>query len=305
MQRLISNILVEIKPKLRTPFMLIDRKGDKIFGDDVKGNVKKAKVRLCGAEYMLLAELTPRQMNDFCLLLEEYINGRFNDMLKAFVQGKETTLEEFPFPCGLLLLKSELLEKIEPFINSLFNEVFILNLKEILLVILPVGDLQELKETSIALYQTINEEISSKVTISIGGIARSQNELAKIFSDAQKALKFSPMIKSHVLYYPEMTMEKLFSSIPAKKRQEFAHEIGEKLKKLDTETFDTIRVVLECNLNMSEAARRLYIHRNTLMYRLEKIASITGLDLRNFKDAIILEIYFLLLGLVDSDTVYI
>jgi carbohydrate diacid regulator len=48
---------------------------------------------------------------------------------------------------------------------------------------------------------------------------------------------------------------------------------------------------------MAEAARRLYIHRNTLMYRLDKVFSLTGLDLRNFKDAVKMEIYFTLNGL--------
>jgi carbohydrate diacid regulator len=94
-----------------------------------------------------------------------------------------------------------------------------------------------------------------------------------------------------------MVLERLLLSLPEKNRQVFIDEMGINLKKLDEETLKTIQVVLECNLNMAEAARRLYIHRNTLMYRLDKVFSLTGLDLRNFKDAVKMEIYFTLNGL--------
>lgn len=66
------------------------------------------------------------------------------------------------------------------------------------------------------------------------------------------------------------------------------------MKKLDKDAILTIRTVLECNLNLAEASRKLYVHRNTLMYRLNKIYKQTGLDIRNFHDAVIMETILLL-----------
>ena len=59
---------------------------------------------------------------------------------------------------------------------------------------------------------------------------------------------------------------------------------------LDEDTLDTINRFFENNLNVSETARKLYVHRNTLVYRLEKVKKITGLDLREFEDAILFKV---------------
>ena len=62
------------------------------------------------------------------------------------------------------------------------------------------------------------------------------------------------------------------------------------IEALDEDTLDTINRFFENNLNVSETARKLYVHRNTLVYRLEKVKKITGLDLREFEDAILFKV---------------
>ncbi len=59
---------------------------------------------------------------------------------------------------------------------------------------------------------------------------------------------------------------------------------------LDSETIYTIQKFFENNLNVSETSRKLFVHRNTLVYRLDKIKKLTGLDLREFDDAIIFKV---------------
>ena len=71
--------------------------------------------------------------------------------------------------------------------------------------------------------------------------------------------------------------------------------LGEVFKKgaletLDRETLMTVQAFFENNLNVSETSRKLFVHRNTLVYRLEKIKKITGLDLREFEDAIVFKV---------------
>ena len=82
--------------------------------------------------------------------------------------------------------------------------------------------------------------------------------------------------------------------MPADVRQNYKSEMSIDFKDLDSDTINTIRVFLNCNLHIAETARRLYIHRNTLIYRLDKIYKLTGLDLRNFKDAIKMQIQLIL-----------
>ena len=69
---------------------------------------------------------------------------------------------------------------------------------------------------------------------------------------------------------------------------------------IDGDTLDTIQCFFDNNLNVSETSRRLYIHRNTLVYRLEKIKKFTGLDLREFDDAIVFKVALMVKKYLDS-----
>ncbi|TYP49784.1 PucR family transcriptional regulator [Thermosediminibacter litoriperuensis] len=294
MQKAITEILSEIKKQLKTPFAILDKNGRCVLEGELVKKPAKCPVKLCGSEYVLAANLAPEQLNDFTLLLEELVNRRFSEKLIAFLAGKGTVIEDLPKPCGLILVKSSESFKPEPFIENLFEEALFAKNGEAFIFIIPATDLDELKETSRALYQTLTEEVSSRILICIGGITSAPGELPALYRDAVKALKFAPFLKTGVLYYPEMALERLLASLPAESRREFITEIGRKIQDLDEEALKTIRTVLDCNLNLAAAARKLYIHRNTLMYRLDKISSQTGLDIRKFKDAVKMEIFLAL-----------
>ena len=72
---------------------------------------------------------------------------------------------------------------------------------------------------------------------------------------------------------------------------------------LDQETLFTIQKFFENNLNVSETSRKLFVHRNTLVYRLEKIKKLTGLDLREFDDAIVFKVALMVKKYLDSNPV--
>ncbi|ADL08538.1 PucR family transcriptional regulator [Thermosediminibacter oceani] len=294
MQKAIAEILLELKKRLKTPFAILDKKGRCVLQEKLVEKPARCTVKLCGSEYVLVAELAREQLVDFSLLLEELVNRRFSEKLMAFLDGKGDIIEDLPCPCGLILIKSSGSFEPEPFIESLFDEALLAKTGEAFIFIIPAADLDELKETSRALYQTLAEEVSSKTLICIGGIARVPQELPALYRDAVKALKFAPFIKTGVLYYPEMALERLLASLPDESRREFMMEMRRKIQFLDEEAIKTIRTVIDCNLNLAMAARKLYIHRNTLMYRLDKISSQTGLDIRKFKDAVKMEIFLAL-----------
>jgi transcriptional regulator with PAS, ATPase and Fis domain len=90
-----------------------------------------------------------------------------------------------------------------------------------------------------------------------------------------------------------LSVEELIDSIAEKRKDERVNDFNFALSKLDNEMIRTIEVFFKCGLNLSEAAKELYIHRNTLIYRLDKIQKITSYDIREFNNAMIFKIIFL------------
>lgn len=293
MDKLMLTILSDIKPHIKTPFSLIDEKRQIIFGDLLSENTSQIPFHIYGVNWILKADMPQEFIQDFCFFLENIISNTIDDKLKAFVQGKNT-LFDFLFPLGLILIKSDKLSEVETFISGIFKNSYFFQIGNILVCILPIDNLNELKETANALYQTIAEEISQKTVLSFSNIITSPTDLIKNFKDTKDAFRFLSTKKDGIVYYPDMTIERLFSLLPKEGLYTFKEEAEIDFDKLDKDTLDTIKVLLNCDLKLSEAARMLYIHRNTLIYRLDKIASLTGLDLRKFKDAVKMQIYLTL-----------
>ena len=99
-----------------------------------------------------------------------------------------------------------------------------------------------------------------------------------------------------VYLYREQVLERLLSEIPEETRTRFRKSLicGNVRKTLNEETLNTAEAFFKSDLNLSDTARQLFIHRNTLLYRLEKIRKETGLDLRKFNDAVAFKILILL-----------
>ncbi|GGO05222.1 PucR family transcriptional regulator [Saccharibacillus kuerlensis] len=93
----------------------------------------------------------------------------------------------------------------------------------------------------------------------------------------------------------ELEVERLVYSIPTEQRERFMEQIeGRSVIMEDSETLTTLETFFQMNCNVSETAKRLYIHRNTLIYRLDKVKQETGLDVRNFRDAVLMKLALLL-----------
>ena len=83
----------------------------------------------------------------------------------------------------------------------------------------------------------------------------------------------------------------------------FLSEVFKKgsIESLDQETLSTIQKFFENNLNVSETSRKLFVHRNTLVYRLDKIRRLTGLDLKEFDDAIVFKVALMVVKYLNSN----
>ena len=146
--------------------------------------------------------------------------------------------------------------------------------------------------------RTIEERLKSELfvhsTIGIGTVAEHLRELADSYKEAQVAIEVGKVFDTEktVINYENLGIGRLIYQLPTTLCEIFLSEVFKKnsIDTLDQETLFTINKFFENNLNVSETSRKLFVHRNTLVYRLEKIKKLTGLDLREFDDAIIFKV---------------
>ncbi len=141
---------------------------------------------------------------------------------------------------------------------------------------------------------TLRAELFVKTVIGIGTVANHLRELADSYKEAQVAIEVGKVFDTEksIINYENLGIGRLIYQLPTTLCEIFLSEVFKKnsIDTLDQETLFTINKFFENNLNVSETSRKLFVHRNTLVYRLEKIKKLTGLDLREFDDAIIFKV---------------
>ena len=165
------------------------------------------------------------------------------------------------------------------------------------------GDYQSPTEFAEFLKQSIYEEIGVKVKIAIGGTVRAISDLSTSFSQAISAYRMYSIInpKGDIHSYKDYLLIKMLEDLPKYKLNEnleLLMDAGAKEIFNDEEMLNTAEEFLESSLNTSETSRKLYLHRNTLIYRLDKIEKATGLNIRKFSDAITFRLITILSRLV-------
>lgn len=178
------------------------------------------------------------------------------------------------------------------------NKDFIININEtdIALVkeIKPNIDEKDINKLASSIVDTLSSEFYTHCTVGIGTVVSSIKDLARSFKEAQVALEVGKVFDTEkaIVSYNHLGIARLIYQLPTTLCEMFLKEIFRKgsIDSLDHETLFTIQRFFENNLNVSETSRKLFVHRNTLVYRLEKIKKITGLDLREFEDAIVFKV---------------
>ena len=136
--------------------------------------------------------------------------------------------------------------------------------------------------------------LSIKTVIGIGTISDHLRELADSYKEAQTAIDVGKVFDTEksVINYENLGIGRLIYQLPTTLCEIFLSEVFKKnsIDSLDQETLFTINKFFENSLNVSETSRKLFVHRNTLVYRLEKIRKLTGLDLRQFDHAIVFRV---------------
>ena len=149
------------------------------------------------------------------------------------------------------------------------------------------GDVEQIAQ---GIADTVSSEFYCKVGIGIGTIVENIKDLARSYKESQIAIEVGKVFENEkeIISYENLGIGRLIYQLPTTLCEMFLSEVFKhgSLDTLDKETLQTIQVFFDNNLNVSETSRKLFVHRNTLVYRLEKIRKLTGLDLRQFDHAI-------------------
>ena len=148
------------------------------------------------------------------------------------------------------------------------------------------------------------EEKGYEHIVGIGTVVQSVKDIARSFKEAQVAVDVGRVFNddSRIMSFNSLGIGRLIYQLPTTLCEMFISEIFKKgtIDSLDEETLTTIIKFFENNLNLSETARKLFVHRNTLVYRLEKIRKITGLDIREFDKATTFKVALMVQKYLDS-----
>ena len=149
---------------------------------------------------------------------------------------------------------------------------------------------EELEGIACMLVDMLNTEAMTSAWVSYSNVADDIMELSDAYKEARTALEVGKIFYAdkNVFGYNRLGIGRLIYQLPTQVCNMFVGEIfgEESLESIDDETLNIIRTFFENNLNLSETSRQLYVHRNTLVYRFEKLQKRFGLDVRTFEDAL-------------------
>ena len=273
-------------------------------------------------EYVLFVEGTDEQAANYASLLtisltgikqyydEKYDRGNFikNVILDNILPGDiYLKARELRFnndvSRAVLLIRTASKTDISCFdvLQNLFpdkNKDFVININETdiaLIKEIPSNiESKDLEKLARSIVDTLSSEFYTQAVVGIGTAVEGIRDLATSFKEAQVALEVGKVFDTEktIVSYDHLGVARLIYQLPTTLCEMFLREVFKRgsIDSLDQETLFTIQKFFENNLNVSETSRKLFVHRNTLVYRLEKIKRLTGLDLREFDDAIVFKV---------------
>ena len=205
-----------------------------------------------------------------------------NDEFRAVVVVKfQGTTSTPPYE----IIQNFVTDKVHDFVISI-SEQDIVIVKEVE----SAGSSEALISFANELHSAVSGEHGAKALVGISSIVGNLKDLARAYKEARISLEVGKVfdIEKPVMSYENLGIGRLIYQLPTTLCEIFLGEVFKmgSLESFDRETLMTVQSFFENNLNVSETSRKLFVHRNTLVYRLEKIRKLTGLDLREFDHAI-------------------
>ncbi|RDU22371.1 PucR family transcriptional regulator [Anaerosacchariphilus polymeriproducens] len=157
----------------------------------------------------------------------------------------------------------------------------------------------ELEQTANTIVDMLNTEAMSKVRVGYSSIIEDLSQLIIAYKEARLALDIGNLFYTNKATHchSSLGLGRIIYHLPESLSTTFLKEIlgTDPLNSIDEETLTTINIFFDNGLNIAETARKLYIHRNTLIYRIEKLQKLTGLDIRSFDDAVLIKIALMII----------
>ena len=185
---------------------------------------------------------------------------------------------------------------------------FVLSISEtdiaVIKEIAPNVETKEINKIAANIESALASELKIKTVIGVGTVAKHLRELANRYKEAQVAIDVGKVFDTEktIINYENLGIGRLIYQLPTTMCEMFLSEVFKKnpIDALDEETLAIITKFFENNLNISETSRKLFVHRNTLVYRLGKIKKLTGLDLREFDQAIVFKVALMVKKYLDT-----
>ncbi|MBC2580904.1 CdaR family transcriptional regulator [Clostridium sp. DJ247] len=301
------DFLQELSTNTGIKFNLIEDNGQEFYnGFDMKNSdTISLNLRLTD-RVMKLYILKEYESNSS--LLKYIIINKYNDIFKNgeqiitdILEGNETDKDRIekalPFisnGCSLFIVnvdgdKKEALE----IIRQLYVGCQVLSAiyKDNIIII---GLFNEIEEHARSIKDAIMSDLYRKCYISVGNPIGSYNDITRAYCEANESMVLGKKLnlKNSIFYYNKMLFERIVYNLGDNVKTELTYKFQDKFDKFDNDIILTIEQFANCGLNISDTAKKLYVHRNTLIYRLDKVKKDTGFDIRDFKDAMIFIIAF-------------
>lgn len=256
------------------------------------------KIAVCQLQNLVIAYKERFDRNNFIqnLLLDNLL------LVDIYNRAKKLHIEvSVPRAVFLIETGSEKESMISELLNGMFSTQvgdYITAVDESNVILIkslpPDEEYEELERIANTIVDMMSMEVMMNVRVSYGTIVEELKDVSKSYKEAKMALDVGKIFyaEKRVTAYNRLGIGRLIYQLPVNLCHIFINEIfGANVPdELDEETLTTINKFFENNLNVSETSRQLFVHRNTLVYRIEKLAKSTGLDIRTFDDALTFKI---------------
>lgn len=291
-------ILNDISNKAEIRLRLLDENNNEIFDNLPPSESKvKRKIKVNDLKYNIFLE-----QDDIKIIpLVEYILNEFTkreNVVEDLLKGKKQwdSLENSPITNSNKMLLIETQKESEAL--NIISETYIdtdVFVGEIYDRIIVIGNLEEEEEHAYSIKETLIQDLGVNAKISIGNLNKTFEGFKKSYRGMVQALEIGKKfnIKPEIYSIKNMFLEQAIYNFNKDYSKELKEEYKDIFNGFNHELIQTLEEILKCDLSLTKAAKKLYIHRNTLMYRVEKIKKETGFDIRNFKEATFLYVIYM------------
>ena len=259
----IQNLIVAYKERFDKSNFIQNLILDNLLLVDVYNRAKKLHIPVEAKRVVILVEIRNEKDQDAIEILKNMFISRSNDFITAIDEK---------------------------------NIIIVRNLEE-------SDDYESIEAIARMIVDMLNSEAMAKARVSYGNIIHEIKDVSRSYKEAKMALDVGKIfyVEKNIVGYNNLGIGRLIYQLPMPLCEMFMKEVfGGKLpESLDDETLNTINKFFDNNLNISETSRQLFLHRNSLVYRLEKIQKSTGLDIRVFDDALTFKIALMVSSYMD------